>query len=68
MPVSFEDAYSNAQKAVGSRVWEQLSDVDRLRAVRDHMCRMDADQVQAEVEKSLLPTAARNNSLRDLRK
>ena len=68
MPVSFEDAYSSAQKAIAPRVWERLSDADRLRAVRDQMYKMDADDVKAEVEKSLLPTTGRVKSCWDLGK
>ena len=55
MAVSFEDAYFAAQKAVSQSVWEQLPDSERLRAIRDHMCKMDAQQVDAAVEKYRLP-------------
>ena len=50
MPVSFEDAYSSAQKAATHGVWAYLSDAERLRAIRDHMYRMDAQEALARME------------------
>ena len=55
MTGSFEEAYFAAQKAVAPSVWEQLPDSERLRAIRDHMCKMDAQQVNTAVEKYRLP-------------
>lgn len=55
MAVSFEEAYFAAQKTVAPSVWEQLSDCERLRAIRDHMYKMDAQQVREAVEKYHVP-------------
>lgn len=64
MPVSFEDAYSNAQKAATHGVWAHLSDAERLRAIRDHMCRMDVQEALARTETP--PPISRRMPLRNI--
>jgi hypothetical protein len=42
----FGQAYSAAQKAAGPEQWERVSDVERMRAIYDQICRMNTRQVQ----------------------
>ncbi len=44
----FDQAYSAAQEAVGVDLWERLSDLERLRAVRDQISKVAADQASKE--------------------
>jgi hypothetical protein len=41
----FGRAYSAAQKATGPEQWELLSDVERLRAIREQICQMSIEQI-----------------------
>ena len=44
----FDQAYSAAQKAAGAEKWEKVSDAERLRAIREQICKMDSGSVQTQ--------------------
>lgn len=58
MPVTFEEAYLNAQRSTPPDVWAYLSDADRMRAIRDQMYRINIQEALARAE-SHLPTSRR---------